>query len=176
MDGRARAGHVIEEGESHAAPAVIERSPSLLEAIAEARAESAPHRRVPLPSGRAVVVDTSEGGEVVRFESPTGQVELQVTLTPEGPRLVFRAADVELKSEGTVRGDCNRYEVRAKEEIHHTSGGALKETVNGDRVSRVRGTSASLARRTLIESKRGDVKVVANDEVQLLGEKIKLNC
>lgn len=175
MGGRTRAGHVIEEGESHAAPAVIERAPSLLEAIVSEQ-EPAPPRRVPLPSGRTVVVDTSEGGEVVRFESPTGQVELQVTLTPEGPRLVFRAADVELKAEGTVRVDCNRYEVRAKEEIHHTSGGALKETVNGDRLSRVRGTSASLARRTLIESKRGDVRVVANDEVQLLGEKIKLNC
>jgi hypothetical protein len=137
---------------------------------------SAAPRRVPLPSGRTVSIDTSNGAEVVRFESPTGQIELQVTLTSEGPKLVFRAADVELKSTGTVAVDCKRFEVRAEEEITQTSGGDLKETVNGDRLSRVRGTSAALARRTLIESKRGDLRLVANDDVELLGERIKLNC
>src|SRR5262249_43558015 len=148
-------------GGVESAPAEPEGGESLLESIAEGSPGAAP-RRVPLPSGRAVVVDTSSGGEVVRFESPTGQIELQVTLTSEGPKLSFRAADVELKSVGTVAVACKRFEVRAEEAIEQTSGGDLKETVNGDRLSRVRGTSAALARRTLIESKRGDLRLVAN--------------
>lgn len=149
---------------------------SLLDSIAEGTPAAASPRRVALPSGRALVVDTSGGGEVVRFESPTGQIELQVTLTSEGPRLHFKAADVALTSSGTVAVACKRFEVRAEEAIEQTSGGDLKETVNGDRLSRVRGTSAALARRTLIESKRGDLRLVANDDIELLGERVKLNC
>lgn len=164
----------VEQAETITEGAVIERtSRDLLEDIAE---HTAAQHTLALPSGRRVVADASEAGDRLRIESPTGEVELQITLTESGPLLTFRAADLQLGSTGAVQVDCERFEVRAKEEIVHESGGHLKERVQGDRVSLVRGTNAAYARETHIESKRGDVKVVANDDVQLLGERIKLNC
>lgn len=176
MDSRPQAGRVVEQqGESHTEPRVIERSESLLDIIADGTCESAP-ARLDLPSGRKVIADTTDRGERIRIESPSGEVELSVILTPNGPLLSFRAADLELSSAGAIKLDCKRLDVRAEEEIVHTSGGDVKEIVSGNKESRVGGTSTALARDTVIESKRGDVRLVANDDVQLLGERIKLNC
>lgn len=165
----------VEEGESYAGEVVIERDRSLIDSIVDA---PPPPRgqEMRLGSGRKIVAEPGERGDVVRIESASGEVELQITMTESGPLLSFRAADVRLASEGTMRLDCKRLDVRAEEGIRHATGGNLEEVVHGDKVSRVKGTSAALARRTLIESKRGDVKLVANDDIQLLGERVKLNC
>lgn len=174
MDSRSEPGRVVEQGEAHTEPRVIERGESLLDLIAE-KSREAP-ARIDLPSGRKVTADATDRGERIRIESASGEVELQVILTPNGPLLSFRAADLELSSAGAIKLDCKRLDVRAEEEIVHTSGGDVKEIVNGNKETRVGGTHTALARETTIESKRGDVRIVANDDVQMLGERIKLNC
>jgi hypothetical protein len=90
----------------------------------------------------------------------SGEVEVEVLLTERGPVLRFRAADLELSAAGEVRVDCDRFAVQAKNGILQESGGDVV----------LRGAAAR------IEAERGDVEIEANDDVQLRGERIKLNC
>jgi hypothetical protein len=116
---------------------------------------------VDLPSGRSIEYQGAEiGGELVTIRSPGGRVELEVLLTDAGPVLRFDAAHLELRAAGRIRAECARFEVVAANDIAQTAGGDL----------------TTRARTTTITSTRGDVHLVANDDVKLTGERIKLNC
>lgn len=155
-------------------PRTIPRQEGLLESIA-ARSTTE-DRAMPLPSGRTVRAQATAAGDRIRIESATGDVELEVTMTPTGPLLRFRAADVQLAASGEVAVDCESFTVRAEKAITHETGGDSREVVGGHKLTKVRGTHTALARRTHIEAKRGDVKIIANDDVEVVGERVKLNC
>jgi len=70
--------------------------------------------RLDLPSGRSIECQDAEaGGELVTIRNRDGQVELEVRLTEAGPVLRFDAAQLELRSAGTIRAVCDRFEVEA---------------------------------------------------------------
>ena len=109
--------------------------------------------RLDLPSGRSIECQDAEaGGELVTIRGRNGQVELEVRLTEAGPVLRFDAAQLELRSTGAIRAICDRFEVEAA------------------------GAVSMVARVVDIRATRGDVRVQANDDVKLNGERIKLNC
>jgi hypothetical protein len=166
-----RAARTVQTSELHAAR-VVRSDASVLEAIAE---ESAA-RAIRLPSQRRVVAEATAEGDRIRIESPNGEVELTVTMTEAGPLLRFRAADLALSTSGDVAIDCQRFDVRAAKGMAFESGGDVREVVDGDKLTKVRGTHAQLARRALVEAKRGDVRIVASDDVEVVGERVKLNC
>lgn len=129
---------------------------------------------VDLPSGRAVTV---EGGAADRItvRNPQGLVELSIRFTAEGPVLSFAAAAIDLKSEGAIRVDCERLELRARKELTVSSEGDLRETVAGQKVSEVGGRASLEAHDVRIQARLGDVAVRANDDVRLDGERVLLN-
>ncbi|AUX42807.1 uncharacterized protein SOCE26_042410 [Sorangium cellulosum] len=167
----ARAPEIVTE------PEQVDHLPALIERIAEETRRDAEGRQVELPSGRVVEVRSGAGEEErVTIRSASGEIELDVRLTARGPVLRIRAAELELASPGAVRVDCDRFHVRAEHGIVHETGGDLAQTVAGDATTQVRGALRAEARQVNIEATRGDVQIAANDDVQLLGERIKLNC
>jgi hypothetical protein len=117
--------------------------------------------RLDLPSGRSIEChDAPAGGELVTIRDPAGQVELEVRLTEAGPVLRFDAAQLELRAAGRIRADCESLEI----------------VTTGDAALHVGGDLSTRARITDITSTRGDVRVRANDDVRLNGERVKLNC
>jgi hypothetical protein len=167
---KSRSGQTVVEATT------IARPEGLLESIAERSAKPRATPAMALPSGRTVRAEATPEGDRIRVESASGDVELEVTMTPTGPLLRFRAADLQLAATGEVSVDCEQFTVRAEKGITHETGGNAREVVGGDKLTKVRGTHAALARRTHIESKRGDVAIIANDDVQVVGERVKLNC
>lgn len=167
----ARAPEIVTE------PEQVDKLPALIERIAEHSRRDAEGRQVELPSGRVVEVRSAAGDEErVTIRSASGEIELDVRLTARGPVLRIRAAELELESPGAVRVDCDRFHVRAEHGIVHETGGDLAQTVAGDVTTRARGELRAEARQVNLEATRGDVQIAANDDVQLLGERIKLNC
>jgi hypothetical protein len=117
--------------------------------------------RLELPSGRSIEChDAPAGGELVTIRNPAGRVELEVRLTEAGPVLLFDAAQLELRATGRIRADCESLEI----------------VTAGDAALRVGGELSTSARTTDIASTRGDVRIRANDDVRLNGERVKLNC
>lgn len=132
-------------------------------------------RRPTLDSGRSLEIESPGDGTdrlVVRGE--TGEVELDVTLTAEGPRLRFRSAELALETEGKLKVRCEELDVRARGTIYQECGG-LDQRVAGDARVSVRGELRQRALSTEIRSLRGDVDIRANDDVRLNGERVKLN-
>lgn len=133
--------------------------------------------RRPLDSGRRVEVESpGDGTDHVVIRSPDGEVELEVVLGEEGPRLRFRAAEIQLESQGRLGLRCEDLDVHASGRIRQVAGGGLEQKVVGDAQLSVSGDLTSEARTTRIESRRGDVRIRANDDVLLNGERVKLNC
>lgn len=132
--------------------------------------------RLRLTSGRVVRFDTLGPAEELTVFSAGGEVELRVSLTSDGPRLHFKAADLVLDAQGRVEMDCDEFVVRAKRGIHQESGGDLTTRVAGDVRTNVDGDVALEGRVVNVSARRGDVALKANDDVRLDGERVKLNC
>lgn len=150
------------------------RLPALLEHIADRRPDEG---RIELSSGR-VVETRSEGGgqDRVTIRGASGEVELEVRMTEHGPVLKFRSADLELSATREVKVSCDTFHVRADKEIIEETGGDLHQRVNGNAEVKVRGKLTTTAREARIEAVRGGVQIEANDDVQISGERVKLNC
>ena len=115
-------------------------------------------RSLTLRSGYALVADEA-GPDTVELRAPDGRVCLKITLSPEGPQVELSAAALSLVTRGDVAVDCERFRVNARDEVSLAAGGALETTAFSQRH----------------ESLRGDLALVANDDVTLDGERILLN-
>lgn len=132
---------------------------------------------VQLASGRSIEWHALEdGAEHLRIRGVDGDVELEVVLTESGPRLRFKAADIALEADGKVQVDCDEFHVRAASGIIHETDGNMGERVAGDAVTVVKGDLRVSARTAGVRATRGDVRLKANDDVKLEGERIMLNC
>jgi hypothetical protein len=102
-----------------------------------------------LHGGYAMVVE--EDRKVLRLTAPDGRVCLKIALLPEGPLVELSAVALAVATEGDVTVDCERFRVNARQEI-------VTEAV------------AQYHRARL-----GGIDLVANDDVSLKGERIRLN-
>lgn len=127
-------------------------------------------RRPPVRSTRVVSLGTSHSmeirsrgeGAVLRISSPERRhsIEVEIALHEGAPVVRVRAPSVELEAAERVAVRCHDFEVQAKGTIALQAGGMAQ--VESGAVS--------------IRAQRGCAVVRANDDVQLLGEKVLLNC
>lgn len=157
--------------------AAPEEAPSLLDRIAEASPDEGEPRRLSLASGRVVEAREEPGGrDRLTIKNPSGEVELEIRMTERGPLLRFRSADLELEATRDVKVRCNDFEVHAEGSITQEAKKDLRQRIHGHADVKVRGRMTLAAREARLQGKRGNVQIEANDDVELLGERIKLNC
>jgi hypothetical protein len=123
---------------------------------------------VDLEERRLMIVSRSAEGDLVQFLSPSGAVTLSVLLTEAGPVLRFEGASLILQAAGTLSIEAEQLHLRGKS-------GLVVET-GGDLELRAAGTSNSEAAIQNVTATRGDVNVNANDDVKLVGERVRVNC
>jgi hypothetical protein len=71
-----------------------------------------------------------------------------------------RAASLEVESDDELVARCRTFRVEARDDIQLSAGGTLQ----------------AAGRRVDVEATHGSARVRANDDVQLLGENVLLNC
>lgn len=105
---------------------------------------------------------------MIRVESDGhAPLEISIEMSPAGPVLRVCAAAVEMQAE-RVAVDCKEFALRAQNLIDMRSG--------GDMISLADGRHDVSAKRVSVEATVGSVALKANDDVQLLGEQVLLNC
>ncbi len=117
---------------------------------------------LPLGGAHALEVVAGVGCARVRVLS-SGQdagLELEIVITERGPTLRVRAAALEFETPGDVGVRCRRFAVEASESVTLTAGAEAR--VEADAVT--------------LEARKGMAKIRANDDVQLMGEQVLLNC
>lgn len=109
-----------------------------------------------------VQLSSTESGAALTVRGPDGHpgLEIEIAVGPHGPIARLRTAAVHIETAQDVDVRCRSFRVDACEDISLRSQAAL------------RGTGASVA----LEACVGSVVARANDDVQLLGENVLLNC
>jgi len=124
-------------------------------------------RVIELDHGRSLVIESEAGAEIVTLHSPSGEVEIEVVVTPEGPRLRLRAVELSLIAQKRVTIDCEDLELRCTRD--------MKVEVGGDQHEVVAGSAHHEAHTTTVEARRGDLTMRANDDARVEGERVLLN-
>jgi hypothetical protein len=136
------------------------------------RSPSKTRRRAPATSlalaGRhRLEVEKARASDTIRVLDRSGTVALTVRVTPGGLSICVESGALTLQSSGTLRVDADRLELRGRSGVSIESEGDAALAVAGDLT--VRASSQEL-RATL-----GDVRLAANDDVKVDGERILLN-
>ena len=120
----------------------------------------------PLNHGRQLSIRVAQSNaegdlsDLLEIRSATGELELAIEVGPTGPRLRVRAVDIELCAEKTLTMRCETLEVTARGAASIAAGALL--ALAGDDVR--------------VQAETGEVAIRANDDVDVRGERIRLNC
>src|SRR6185295_14718778 len=83
--------------------------------------EATDRREVYLREGRTLSVESAGNEELVEVRSSSGQVELRIRLTEEGPVLQMESARLQIKASEAVEIESKRIELRASETVQLSS-------------------------------------------------------
>ena len=130
--------------------------------IIEAAPEAPELQQVRLRGGHVVEIASSASGATLRVggaEDPGG-VEIEIRWSSEGPVARVRAARIDVATTADVNVRCKSFQVETTDRINLRAGGSLEAS----------------AQAVDLEARAGRIVARANDDVQLLGEEILLNC
>lgn len=119
---------------------------------------------------RVLTVESSDEVARLRVHSPdpAERLELEIRFEAAGPVVRTRATALEMESAGAVTARCESFQVRAENDIDLRAGGELR--------CRAEDAASIEARSFTADASPGAVRLRANDDVQLLGELVLLNC
>lgn len=127
------------------------------------RAENA----ITLAQGHSLVVEGDGARNVLTLVDPSGAAHVSISIGPEGIRLEVKGAALSLATTGPLAIEAESVSLHGKNGIALTSGGDARIEAEGH--------ITSTGRSQQIRSVRGNVSIKANDDVQLDGERIRLN-
>ncbi len=119
-------------------------------------------RQATLGDQYVVQLSSTESGAAVTVRGADGRpsLEVEIAMGPEGPIARLRTTAVQIETSQDVEVRCRSFRVEAAEDISFRSQSVLT------------GTAGSVA----LEACAGSIVARANDDVQLLGENVLLNC
>lgn len=127
------------------------------------------------PSGRTVSA-SSDSHEQLFIRSPSGEIELTIGFSAQGPILRFASAALEMTSEGAISMDCTHLRLHARERIEIESDGELHHKAQQRQILQA-GVHLQLESAEIsAHATQGQVEVAAVEDVVLLGERVRLNC
>jgi hypothetical protein len=129
-----------------------------------------PLTTVPLGAGRSLQVQSiGEDRTLLHVRGGHNRnLEIEIRFDAGGPVVKVVAPVLELEGMHEVVASCDTFKVDARERIELRSGGEL--------VHHAAGTARLEGGRVELDASPGAIRLNANDEVQLLGEMILLNC
>lgn len=175
------------EGERGSAPPVVEPQRATLPAMAPTYPLSSPRAFttalatsetptvVTFGSGRAITAMEKDGEERVEIRSSSGALLISMRLTDEGPVFSVSGASFEISAAKTMSLKAETLRLSATHDVTIEAGGALVERVAGDATREVGGLDRVSARDVEVAAKPGGISLRANDDVDIVGERVRLN-
>jgi hypothetical protein len=94
--------------------------------------EASDRREVYLRDGRTLSVEDSGAEELVEIRSSSGQVEIRIKLTEDGPVLQMESARLQLRATESVEIASKRVEIKATESLTLASDNEVKVDAEGE--------------------------------------------
>ena len=98
----------------------------------ETDAETGDERSVYLKNGRTLATRSEGSDEIVEIRAASGQVELKIKVTEDGPVLSVEGIKLEMKAAESVGVSCKTFRVDAEESVELASKGELSVTSEKD--------------------------------------------
>lgn len=89
-------------------------------------------REVYLREGRTLHIEDAGAGELLEIRSSSGQLELRIKLTEDGPVLQMESARLQLKATESVEIASKRIEITATETLQLKSENEIKADAEGE--------------------------------------------
>jgi len=121
-----------------------------------------------LIGGQQLQLEHLPGANVIQVKGPEGAVKLTIHVTPSGPVLHIDGDGLEIRCSGALALDAEHLILRGRQ--------SLELSTAGDAAVRCQGDLHVEARALTLTAGLGDIKVHANDDVILDGERIRMNC
>ncbi|WP_434045857.1 MULTISPECIES: hypothetical protein [Sorangium] len=131
--------------------------------------------RVVLASGRSIEIAEEGAEERIQIRAAAGQLLVSIRLTDEGPVLSLSGASLEIAAAKTLSLSCDTLRIQASQDAAVEVGGSLHERVRGSVVREAGKSARTTAREVRLEASPGGVEIRANDDVDIVGERVRLN-
>lgn len=105
-------------------------------------------------------IETGSDGHHLRLIGPAGAQSLEIVITPQGPVLRL-GSGLRLELAGALQIDAERVALHGRHGVSLTSGAD---------------TTIDAARHVAVTADLGEVRVKANDDLRLDGERVLMNC
>ena len=89
-------------------------------------------REVYLREGRTLHIEDAGSDELIEIRSPSGQLELRIKLTEDGPVLQMESAKLQLRATESVEIASKRVEITASETLQLKSENEIKADAEGE--------------------------------------------
>jgi hypothetical protein len=132
-----------------------------------------PSRQISLTHARNLTIHEESG--LLEIINPSGQVELQVKITDQGPVLVFNHAKLALTNSGDVDLQCQNLSLKASGRLKMMSGASFEQRVSGSYNVQVRDDASMKAQSIELDAELGELALKANDDVALNGLRVLMN-
>ncbi len=120
------------------------------------------------------VVDTG-GEERLEVRAASGALVVSVRLTDAGPVFSMSGATIEIDAAKTLSLRGETVHVAAKGDVTIEAGGTLFQRAGGSSVREIAGLDRASAGEMEIEVHPGGISLHANDDVDIVGERVRLN-
>lgn len=128
-----------------------------------------------LAGGQTLVLSRSEHAagllrseDVLKIVGPQGHPTLVIHVGDHGASVELAGGPIVLSVEGDLRIEADRLQLHARDQLSLSSGHDAELVVEE--------SLTTTAKRQSITSTRGDVRILANDDVRMDGERIRMNC
>ncbi len=136
---------------------------------------AAPAQVVTFRSGHRAEIVRDQPSESLTLRTRDGHCMLAIEMTDHGALLRLSGESLEIAASAKLSLRAERLEIAA-DSASFDIGGDLTERVAGDVRREAQGAAVLGARSLGIEARQGGVAIKANDDVDLQGERVRLNC
>lgn len=123
---------------------------------------------IELAGRHRIDIHRGDGGDTLELIAGDGKLLLAIEISERGPVLRFDGPSLTIRASGEVAVTADRLALRGESGLKLTSGGDLEIAAQGD--------LRTTARTQTILADLGDVRIDANDDVRLDGERVLVNC
>lgn len=130
----------------------------------------------PLKKGHSLAILEKNEKDVIQVRNAQGVVLFTIEVSNEGTNLNIEAENINIKANKSLQLSGETIDIKSKKKIFIKSEGDLNQYVKGNKVIETQGENIETAKTQCIKAYLGDVKLKANDDIKLNGERVKLNC
>ena len=138
--------------------------------------EENPIYEKPLKQGHSLTILDKKGSDVVQVRNAEGLTLFTIEITEQGTNLNIGAKNINLIAEDKLNLSGNEITIDSTKKTVLTSRGDYENKIEGNYNSETKGDSLNVAKTHTVKASLGDVKLQANDDIKLNGERVKLNC